>query len=168
MKSIIFLSATALLMSCGQQADSGENNSGTGTNTPATEQAKDVPVEMIENPATASDPNAQSSKFPVMSFKNTEHDFGDIIENQNVETTYKFTNTGNAPLLISECKATCGCTVPDWPKEPVMPGKSASIKVVFNSNGKAGVNNKIVTVKSNTKEGSMELKFRANVLPTKS
>lgn len=167
MRSIIILSFIAVLSSCNQQASTDQGTEST-TAAPATEAEKaEVPVEMIDNPATASNPNAQPGELPVMTFRKTDHDFGDIIENQVVETTYEFTNTGKSDLLISDCKAACGCTVPNWPREPIKPGKGGKITVKFDSAGKSGVNNKIVTVLANTKEGSTELKFRANVQAVK-
>ena len=66
---------------------------------------------------------------PVISFKENSIDFGDIVQGQKVEHTFVLTNTGKQPLIISNVAATCGCTVPSWPKEPVAPGKSAEIKV---------------------------------------
>jgi hypothetical protein len=168
MKRIILLTTVAVLASCNQKpapTDSGTSNDPAATHT---EPAKaDVPVDMIENPATAGSPNAQPGALPEMTFKNTFYDFGDMVEGQVVETTFEFTNTGKADLLINRCDATCGCTVPNWPKEPIKPGESGKIKVEFNSAGKSGVNNKVVTVVSNVKEGSTELKFRANVQAAK-
>ncbi len=165
MRNIIILSVIAVLCSCNQASSS--QDSGSDTNATTTDNASDVPVEMIENPSTAADPKALPGEMPEMTFKTKDHDFGDIVENQDVETTYEFTNTGKADLLISDCRASCGCTVPDWPKTPIKPGQKGVIKVRFNSAGKAGVNNKIVTVVSNTKEGNTELKFRANVQAAK-
>lgn len=118
---------------------------------------------LIENPATADNPTKKPEGFAVMTFKSTEHNFGDILENQKVETTYEFTNTGKVDLLISNCSAMCGCTVPDWPREPIKPGEKGSIKVVFDSAGKSGTNNKIVTVYANIESKTLELKFSANV-----
>ena len=69
---------------------------------------------------------------PVISFKENSIDFGDIVQGQKVEHTFVLTNTGKQPLIISNVAATCGCTVPSWPKEPVAPGKSAEIKDLFN------------------------------------
>jgi hypothetical protein len=169
MKQLVILSAIAVLFSCNQSSnttDSGTDN----TSTPANSEpgkSNDVSVDMIQNPATAENPKAESSAYPVMTFKNDYYDFGDMVEGQVVETTFEFKNTGNADLLINRCDATCGCTVPNWPKEPIKPGQSGKIKVEFNSAGKSGVNNKIVTVVSNTREGSTELKFRANVQASK-
>jgi len=164
MRSFIILSFIAVLSSCSQPAPLKETET---TNNNVNDKASEVSKDMIENPSTAANPGAQPTDFPEMSFKNTEHDFGDIVENQVVETTYEFVNTGKADLLISDCKASCGCTVPDWPKTPIRPGKSGVIRVKFDSAGKSGVNNKVVTVVANTKTGSSELKFRANVQAVK-
>ncbi len=126
-------------------------------------QSNDVATEQVNNPATADNPTAVTSEYAVMSFKTKEHDFGDIIENQKVETTYEFVNTGKVDLLINDCKAACGCTVPGWPKTPIKPGGAGVIKVVFDSAGKSGMNTKIVPVVANIQEGTTELKFTANV-----
>lgn len=147
MKLITFISCITLLSACSQQSSD-----------------KKVPVDMIENPATASNPNAQSTNTTVMTFESLEHNFGDILEGQSVEKTYYFTNTGKNDLLIDRCDVTCGCTVPEFPKEPIAPGEKGQIKVVFNSSGKSGLNNKTVTVFANIENGNIVLKFTANVI----
>lgn len=119
---------------------------------------------MIENPATASNPTAESTNITTMTFETQEHNFGDILEGQSVEKTYYFTNSGKNPLLIDRCDVTCGCTVPEFPKEPIAPGEKGKIKVVFNSSGKSGLNNKTVTVFANIENGNTVLKFTANVI----
>jgi hypothetical protein len=158
MKQIIFcVLAFLFLASCNNKSVNNENAGS------STENSAEISNDQISNPATASNPTATPSEFAIMSFKNTEHNFGDILENQKVETTYEFTNTGKVDLLINDCRASCGCTVPNWPKTPIKPGASGVIKVVFDSAGKSGENNKIVTVLANIKEGSIELKFKASV-----
>jgi hypothetical protein len=77
-------------------------------------------------------------------------DFGTIDEGEIVKHSYKFKNTGTEPLVISNCKGSCGCTVPTWPKEPIPPGGEGEIKVEFNSKGKPGPQSKRVTVTANT------------------
>ena len=77
-------------------------------------------------------------------------DFGNINEGEIVKHAYKFKNTGSEPLVISNCKGSCGCTVPTWPKEPIPPGGEGEIKVEFNSKGKPGPQSKRVTVTANT------------------
>jgi len=71
-----------------------------------------------------------------MSFEETVHEFGTVLEGAQVEHVFKFKNTGKVPLLISDAKATCGCTASSYPKEPVAPGASSEIAVRFNTAGK--------------------------------
>ncbi|UCS95780.1 DUF1573 domain-containing protein [Echinicola marina] len=103
-------------------------------------------------------------KGPVITFEETEKDFGDISQGTKVEHTFKFTNTGTEVLKISNVAATCGCTVPKWPKEPVAPGKSAEIKVTFNSTGKMGKQRSIVRIYSNASEPIEKVALISNVI----
>jgi uncharacterized protein (DUF58 family) len=107
----------------------------------------------------------ESASGPVISFKEKSIDFGDIVQGAKVEHTFVLTNTGTAPLVISNVAATCGCTVPNWPKEPVAPGKSAEIKVSFNSTGKMGKQNSVVRIYSNATEPIEKVSLISNVLP---
>ena len=100
----------------------------------------------------------------VISFKENSIDFGDIVQGEKVEHTFVLTNTGKQPLIISNVAATCGCTVPSWPKEPVAPGKSAEIKVSFNSTGKVGKQNSVVRIYSNASEPIEKVSLISNVL----
>ncbi|MDO8967432.1 MAG: DUF1573 domain-containing protein [Algoriphagus sp.] len=110
--------------------------------------------------------NAQDqASGPVITFKETSIDFGDIVQGAKVEHTFVLTNSGTAPLVISNVAATCGCTVPSWPKEPVAPGKSAEIKVSFNSTGKMGKQNSVVRIYSNASEPIEKVSLISNVLP---
>ncbi|MDR6967552.1 hypothetical protein J2X31_001563 [Flavobacterium arsenatis] len=104
-------------------------------------------------------------KFATMSFDKTEHDFGTIDEGDKVETVFTFTNKGEADLLITDAKGSCGCTVPEYPKEPVKPGEKAKIRVSFSSIGKKGMQNKTVTLTANTKSGAEQLTIKASVTP---
>ena len=105
---------------------------------------------------------------PVITFEEKSHDFGDIYQGDKVEHTYKFANTGTEPLIITNVQVTCGCTVPAWPRDPIMPGQKAEITVAFNSAGKNGKQNKVVTVVSNAtnSEGGL-ISFTTNVLDKK-
>ncbi len=100
-----------------------------------------------------------------MKFEKMEHDFGTINEGDVVETVFKFTNNGKSELIITSAKATCGCTVPEWPKEPIMPGKSGEIKVKFNSKRKPNLQQKVVTLVTNTDEGKEIIRIKAMVIP---
>ena len=93
---------------------------------------------------------ANAANAPVMKFEKESHDFGKIKTGDKVNYDFKFTNTGKSPLIISEAHATCGCTIPEWPKAPVKPGESGIIKVTFNSAGKNGLQDKQITVTANT------------------
>ena len=104
---------------------------------------------------------------PVITFKENSKDFGDITQGQQVAHTFVLTNTGTQPLIISNVAATCGCTVPSWPKEPVAPGKSAEIKVSFNSAGKVGQQNSVVRIYSNASEPIEKVSLISNVLTPK-
>lgn len=100
--------------------------------------------------------NAELETIPTteLSFEQTEFNFGDITEGEIIQNVVTFTNTGEEPLVISNVKATCGCTVPMWPKEPIMPGESADLLVQFDSKNKGAIkgklNSKRVTITANT------------------
>ena len=104
-------------------------------------------------------------KHPVIEFETMEHDFGTINEGDPAEFVYNFKNTGEAPLIIQEVKPSCGCTVPDYSKEPVSVGGTGFVKVTFDSNGKRDLVQKTVTVTSNTEPKTLTLKFKAMILP---
>jgi hypothetical protein len=93
---------------------------------------------------------AAASDAPVMKFETIHHDFGKIIAGDKVTYEFKFTNSGKSPLIISDAVASCGCTIPTWPKQPIKPGESAGIKVTFNSAGKMGLQDKQITITANT------------------
>ncbi|MES2619481.1 MAG: DUF1573 domain-containing protein, partial [Bacteroidota bacterium] len=100
-----------------------------------------------------------------LSFDRTLHNFGKIKEGEKVKTVFRFKNTGNKPLIISNATGSCGCTVPKWPQKPVQPGASDEIAVEFNSDGKQGENDKTVTVTANTEPAVNLLTIRATVNP---
>jgi len=102
---------------------------------------------------------------PKLSFTKTEHDFGTLNEGDIVETVFEFTNTGKAELIIISAKGSCGCTVPEWPKEPIMPGESGEVKVKFNTTGKPNKQQKQVTLTTNTDSGKEIITILAQVTP---
>jgi hypothetical protein len=101
--------------------------------------------------------------LPVLAFEKTDHDFGTIAEGQKVTYVYKFRNTGSAPLIIQSAQPSCGCTAPDWTRDPIPVGGTGFVKAEFDSKGKPGMQNKSITVTSNTFPKTMQLKFKANV-----
>ncbi len=102
---------------------------------------------------------------PFIEFKEKLKRFGEIKQGDKVEHTFAFVNAGNEPLIISNVLTTCGCTAPSWPKEPIEPGDESSIVVRFNSAGKMGRQNKVITVISNAHNNPERVKIQANVLP---
>lgn len=102
-------------------------------------------------------------KYAKMEFATLEHDFGTINQEKPVETIFTFTNTGDADLLISKAVGSCGCTIPEYPKEPIAPGQKADIKVSFNPKGKNGMQSKTVTLTTNTMSGTEKLTIKASI-----
>lgn len=128
----------------------------------------------VENPAVAkADPGMPTAPadtkpegpLPVFQFETMDHDFGTINEGDIVEYTYKFKNTGDAPLIIQGAQGSCGCTVPNWTKEPIPAGGSGVVTAKFDSHGKQNIQNKTVTVTSNTWPKQTVLHFKAMVNP---
>ncbi|TAG51720.1 MAG: DUF1573 domain-containing protein [Cytophagales bacterium] len=99
---------------------------------------------------TAESTEQKDQKYARILFDETEFNFGKINQGDTVRHTFTFKNDSDEPLLISNASASCGCTIPEWPKEPVAPGASGVITVKFNSTGKSGVQNKTVIVTANT------------------
>ncbi|MCL6272713.1 DUF1573 domain-containing protein [Muricauda sp. 2012CJ35-5] len=124
--------------------------------------ANKVVADNVEN---ASDRDEAQKQLPVMSFDKQEYDFGTITQGTAQETTFKFTNTGNAPLIITDAKSSCGCTVPEYPKNtPIAPGETGELLVKFNGSGQNQIT-KTVTVTANTEKGTELLRIKAFVNP---
>jgi hypothetical protein len=113
--------------------------------------------------------NAQTlTAGAVIAWEKNTHDFGDLIQGDKVEHTFVMENTGTEPLIITNVQVTCGCTTPKgWPRDPISPGKKAEIIIQFNSTGKIGRQNKVVTIVSNAVGGNSQIVFSANVLEKK-
>lgn len=101
---------------------------------------------------------------PEISFETEKHDFGDVSQGEKVSHEFKFKNSGNKPLVLSNVLTTCGCTATDWPKDPIAPGKSGTIEVKFNTTNRSGKQNKVVTIISNAKTPQTRIKIIANVV----
>ncbi len=147
MKKIIFpIAIVALLTSCGGNEEEG------------------LSTDIIDNPITATNTSVDEVKLPHFEFVEEVKDFGEITQGEVVSTTFKFKNVGEADLIISSAKASCGCTVPEWPKEPIKPGAESSIDVRFDSNGKKGLQNKTITLVANTKPNTKVIALKGKIL----
>ncbi|MDR6783111.1 hypothetical protein ABIE26_000401 [Pedobacter africanus] len=135
MKQIFVLALAAITFaSCQNTTKTTEGSAQADTATAGVQAGADAPA-----PANAA----------VISFEKENYDFGKINQGEKVAYSYKFKNSGKSPLIILNATATCGCTVPEVPKEPIKPGAEGEIKVVFDSNGKSGMQDKVITVTSN-------------------
>ena len=118
-----------------------------------------------DNVEKAAERDAQTIVFPTISFDKTLHDFGEIENGTAVETVFSYTNSGRSPLVVTDIKSTCGCTVPQgWSKEPLMPGESSQFSVKFNGKGANKVS-KTITLTTNTEKGREQVRITAFVKP---
>lgn len=118
-----------------------------------------------EKKEMAEERDSKKEEFPVMEFEEKEHDFGTVEEGDVVEHTFTFKNTGEAPLIVSNAKASCGCTVPTWTKDPVAPGETGEMLVKFNTRGKPNQQMKQVRITANTESGKETIRIKAFVNP---
>lgn len=122
--------------------------------------------DLVYNPVRA-DGTIDSSFLPILSLDEVEFDFGTINEGDIAKKEFSFQNTGTAPLLILNASSSCGCTVPEWPKDPIPPGERGVIKVKFDSKNKEGLQNKEVTIFANTYPNRSIISVKGNVVKTK-
>jgi len=113
---------------------------------------------------SASGTEAMMDALPTIAFAEEFHDFGEVQEGEVVEHTFTFTNEGEGPLIISNAQGSCGCTMPDWPRQPIAPGQKGQIKVSFNSTGRAGRQDKRVTLTTNAVPQSKVLNITSTVI----
>ncbi len=127
-----------------------------------TQKNGDIDVDLINNPNSAQGYD-QSARVPKITFDSDIHDFGRITSGESISYSFHFRNTGDADLVLSGCSATCGCTVADYPRGRIAPGKEGYVTVTFNSQGKTGQQYQEVTVTSNAQPGRNILKITAQV-----
>jgi hypothetical protein len=153
---------------------------------PATAAAVAAPAAAAATPATASSastaaaqpvkpaatqttppppPPAATGKTTMIKFEESTYNWGTINEGDKMKHNFVFKNTGTNDLIISDAHGSCGCTVPEWPKEPIKPGKTGEIKVVFDSKGKPGDQQKQVTLTANTEPTNTVLNIKGTVKP---
>lgn len=139
MKKVILsmMMAVVVLAACNQDKKTEETTTNTIT-----------PVETSSEASNVASSSADGA--PIMTFEKDVYEFGKITEGEKVSYDFVFTNTGKTPLIIKDAVATCGCTVPEPPTDPIAPGAKSKINVVFNSAGKSGLQDKVVTITANT------------------
>lgn len=123
-----------------------------------------TPIKPTNTNTQPQQPEVDPATAAAMSFEENSFDFGTITEGDKVEHVFKFTNTSSNPLTITNARGSCGCTVPEWPKEPIAPGAESEIRVSFDSKGKKGPNNKSVTITANTIPTNTVLQISADVI----
>lgn len=144
MKKLFLIALCAAAFSA-CQSKSAESNT-TGTDSTSTET-----------------PLIAEADAPKVKVEKTIYEFGEITQGEKVTYTFKFKNVGKTPLIITNATASCGCTQPEYPKEPVKPGADGEIKVTFDSTGKLGLQDKVVTITSNANPKFDELHLVGNV-----
>ena len=138
----VLVLALCLLTACG---DKGDGN---------------LSTDLVTNPKSASQP---SEKQPVITFDKTEHNFGTLLQGEVVTYSFRFTNTGNAPLIISNVNTSCGCTAGNFSREPVAPGEEGFVKATYNSKGHHGFQSRSLTVVTNTNPNQTTLRLKGTI-----
>jgi|TARA_B110000467_G_scaffold152630_1_gene162141 hypothetical protein len=146
MKQLILLLVSLALVSCNSSSDE-----------------KTITTDLVNSPLTANS-NAEKVLTPNIEMLETSYNFGEIQQGESVTHDFILKNTGEADLIISAAKGSCGCTVPEWPKTPIAKGEEATIKVTFNSAGKSGKQNKTVTLVSNAIPNTKVITINGNVI----
>ena len=139
-----------LVSSCGDMAKNVDSN-------------EKLSADLVMNNKTA-EVGVVEEGMPAFTFEKEEHDFGILIDGEKVSYSFRFTNSGDAPLIISNAKGSCGCTVPNYPKEPIAPGSTASIDVTFDSKGRTGKQSKAVTLTANTNPNRKVIRINSEVI----
>jgi hypothetical protein len=166
MKKSIFLVVFSLLAFTMVFMTSCNSNTADGAKEEARESLATTPNETA-TPASqvtaANQTTVPAGPVTTITFDETTFDFGDVDEGEKVSHIYKFTNTGDEPLVISNAKGSCGCTVPKWPKNPIAPGETGELLVEFNTKGKPNKQTKRVTVTANTDPAQTFITITGNV-----
>jgi len=124
---------------------------------------KEISTDVVKNNKTAIG-NYEKGTAPKMYFEETVHDFGNIIQGERLVYGFEFTNIGGSDLVITRVSSSCGCTVGDYPKQSIKPGKTGVIEVTFDSKGRRGIQNKTVTILANTEPNSTTLRIKGKVI----
>lgn len=165
LKNLLGAILFTFLVACGSEESASTNDSNnttavpvesTSSTTEATSNENDDEELLADNEATSPAASEEldgprvENGLATIDFAETSFDFGTVKDGEIVTHSYTFTNTGSVPLVIENATASCGCTVPDWPKKPILPGEEGKINVEFNSTNRPGRANKSVTITANT------------------
>lgn len=157
----LFSVIAVLATSCKESAVSKISDTPTETPVATGEPSVVTPAPQTEVAAAPAD-----GKYPVMAFAKETHDFGNLKGGANADYSFTFKNTGEADLIITKAQGSCGCTVPEYPKEPIKPGESGKIKVSYSSGSQKGNQQKTVTLFTNTATGQEKLTIKAQIEET--
>ncbi len=146
MKKVILIFSVLAIVSC----TSGSDKSGA------------IGTDAVSN--TESADGKKSGELPELTFEEEVFDFGKITQGEKVSHSFMFKNTGSKSLIISNAQGSCGCTVPEWPKEPIPPGKTGKIDVVFSSEGKSGMMEKTVTIITNCEPATRVIRIKTEII----
>jgi len=158
MKKYIFALLVLSLAACGQNE----------TEEKPAEQKNLLSTDLVNNPHSAAGTDSVAlNEMATMDFKDTVHDFGTLMEGEIATYDFEFMNNGKTPLIINNATGSCGCTVPEYPRDPIAPGNGGVMKVKFNSADKKGHVEKSVIINSNSKTGVQTLYIKAQVNESK-
>lgn len=116
----------------------------------------------VHNPVSVNSDGKDA--LPVIEFDTPKYDFGEAHDGEKISYSYHFRNTGKGNLVIRHCQASCGCTVPEWPKDPIQPGGEGFITVTFDTKGKVGMQHKTVTIIANTIPNTTTISITGEVM----
>lgn len=156
-KSLIFVCLAVLMTACSSDKVEEEAFQSTATDGVITN------ADLIRNPISA-DGLVDTVNVAKMTFAEVDYNFGSVEAGDIIEREFPFVNTGKVPLLIADARSTCGCTVPEWPKEMIQPGESGVIAVVFDTKNKEGHQVKPVTITANTYPVATRLRLIGEVI----
>lgn len=164
LKLTLLALATVMVVSCEKKTETAAVVEGTETAEVTTNETTSMETNSPALADASVTQTATTGAAPVFTMSNTTYDFGDVQANSTTERVVEFTNTGDAPLVITAAKASCGCTVPEYDKEPIAPGATGSLKVSYKAPGTNGKQTKTVTLTTNTAAGTERFKIAANVV----
>lgn len=154
-KYIILLFCTLSITACQEEKKETKEDKGL------------LSTDIVNNPMSAEGVDSVAYEdLPTMDFEDTLHNFGNITDGQKATHYFKFTNNGKTPLIVSHAKGSCGCTVAEYPRDPIAPGESGVMKVVFDSKDKSGHQEKSVAITTNSKRGLHTLYIKADIVST--